>query len=95
MSLSSQVDYIARLSLHDPKYFKAVALPQAAQRIKLVERWDVKPGERILELGCGQGDCTAVLAVAVGSHGHVTAVDPGPPDYGTQSSVFLLSRQTN
>lgn len=31
---------------------------------------------------CGQGDCTIVLADAVGEGGHVDAVDPGSPDYG-------------
>jgi 16S rRNA A1518/A1519 N6-dimethyltransferase RsmA/KsgA/DIM1 with predicted DNA glycosylase/AP lyase activity len=59
-------------------------------RIELVDFWGIKPGSRVLELGCGQGDCTVVLADAVGETGHVDAVDPGAPDYGKQtlSSYF-------
>ncbi|SFU17662.1 methyltransferase domain-containing protein [Sedimentitalea nanhaiensis] len=35
-------------------------------------------GERILDLGCGNGLMTLELARAVGSRGHVTGVDPSP-----------------
>lgn len=48
----------------------------------------IKPGSRVLEIGCGQGNCTAVLAEAVGPAGHVDACDPAPPDYG---SPFTLA----
>lgn len=51
-------------------------------RLRLVDAWEVGPGERILEIGCGQGDTTAVLADAVGNKGSVTAVDPASPAYG-------------
>ncbi|KAK1758282.1 putative SAM-dependent methyltransferase [Echria macrotheca] len=51
------------------------------------------PGARVLEIGCGQGTCTSVLAYAVsqqnshhqGDHqgeGHVDAIDPAPLTYG-------------
>lgn len=40
------------------------------------------PGESVLEIGCGQGDCTIVLAHAVGPTGSVVAVDPAPSGYG-------------
>jgi len=36
----------------------------------------------VLEIGCGQGDSTVVLADAVGETGHVDAYDPASPDYG-------------
>lgn len=55
---------------------------QQDHRLELLSFWDIKPGSRILELGCGQGDCTVPLADAVGETGHVDAVDPGAPDYG-------------
>ncbi|KFY77144.1 hypothetical protein V499_03402 [Pseudogymnoascus sp. VKM F-103] len=51
-------------------------------RINLTKFWGITPGSRVLEIGCGQGDCTTVLADAVGPDGHVDAVDPGAPDYG-------------
>ncbi|UNI17618.1 hypothetical protein JDV02_003949 [Purpureocillium takamizusanense] len=60
----------------------AVELAQAAHRVRLVNLWRIPPGSRVLEIGCGQGTLTAVLAEAVGPEGRVDAVDPGSPDYG-------------
>jgi hypothetical protein len=37
----------------------------------------------MLEIGCGQGDCTTVLASLVGDSGHIDAIDPAPLDYGS------------
>ncbi|KFY97793.1 hypothetical protein V498_01862 [Pseudogymnoascus sp. VKM F-4517 (FW-2822)] len=51
-------------------------------RINLIKFWGITPGSRVLEIGCGQGDCTTVLADAVGPDGHIDAIDPGAPDYG-------------
>ncbi|KAH8812299.1 S-adenosyl-L-methionine-dependent methyltransferase [Xylogone sp. PMI_703] len=64
-------------------------LAQMEHRLDLVEYWDIRPGARVLEIGCGQGDTTIVLADAVGAQGHVDAVDPGSPDYG---APFTLSQ---
>lgn len=56
---------------------------QISHRQELISTWGgIAPGEKVLELGCGQGDCTIVLAHAVGENGTVDAVDPAPPDYG-------------
>lgn len=56
---------------------------QARHRIAILNAWSVvRPGTTVLELGCGQGNCTAVLAEAVGASGRVDAVDPAPPGYG-------------
>lgn len=57
--------------------------PQVRHRIDILKKWDLLPGSKILEIGCGQGDCTLVLADFVGEHGHVTAIDPAPLDYGS------------
>jgi SAM-dependent methyltransferase len=67
---------------------------QTRFRTRLVDGWDLRPGDRVLEVGCGQGDMTAVLAAAVGEHGHVTAVDLADPSYGApvtlgESAEFL------
>ena len=62
---------------------QAVELSQARHRIRLLNSWcSIPPGARVLELGCGQGTCTAVLAYAVGDAGHVDAVDPARLEYG-------------
>ncbi|CAG9947757.1 unnamed protein product [Clonostachys rosea f. rosea IK726] len=56
---------------------------QATHRINVVNGWGAIPkGGRVLEIGCGQGLCTTVLAEAVGPAGTVDAIDPGSLDYG-------------
>lgn len=60
----------------------AISIPQTQHRITIASHFDLRPGQKILEVGCGQGDFTVVLAAAVGDSGHVTAVDPGALDYG-------------
>ncbi|KAF9480310.1 S-adenosyl-L-methionine-dependent methyltransferase [Pholiota conissans] len=61
---------------------------QIAHRQNIINVWGgISPGTKVLELGCGQGDCTIVLADAVGSSGSVDAVDPTPPGYGSPFTV--------
>ncbi|KAF3927922.1 hypothetical protein ABW20_dc0107175 [Dactylellina cionopaga] len=74
--------------LHGPKGLH-IETVQVKHRIKLINSWNIEPGSRVLELGCGQGTCTSSLAYAVGPTGHVDAVDPAPPDYG---SPFTLAQ---
>lgn len=62
-------------------------IAQTAFRQKLVEVWGISEGQRVLEIGCGQGDMTAVLADAVGAAGHVLAVDIADPNYGAPVTV--------
>jgi demethylmenaquinone methyltransferase/2-methoxy-6-polyprenyl-1,4-benzoquinol methylase len=40
-----------------------------------LELWRIEPGDRILEPGCGTGRLTRILSEAVGSGGHVLAMD--------------------
>jgi len=60
---------------------------QTAHRYKLAKLWNIKEGDRVLEIGCGQGDTTAVLAYLVGEKGFVHGVDIAPPDYGSPITV--------
>ncbi|KAI0265025.1 S-adenosyl-L-methionine-dependent methyltransferase [Gloeopeniophorella convolvens] len=78
---------IASQNLHGP-YFVS-QLQSTEHRIAILSHADIKHGARVLEVGCGQGDSTTVLAEIVGPDGHVTAVDPGPLDYG---SPFTLGQ---
>ena len=57
-------------------------LAQQRYREALAAGWGISAGARILEIACGQGDMSAVLARAVGDRGHVTSVDIASPDYG-------------
>jgi SAM-dependent methyltransferase len=61
---------------------RAIQTTQIDYRVCMVRQWAIPEGSRVLEMACGQGDMTAVLAHAVGSGGHVTAVDIADPTYG-------------
>jgi demethylmenaquinone methyltransferase/2-methoxy-6-polyprenyl-1,4-benzoquinol methylase len=43
-----------------------------------VRRWRIKPGDRVLEPGCGSGRLTAMLAELTGPAGRVVAFDSSP-----------------
>lgn len=85
--LLNRAPTIASYALQDPAR-PEIELAQVRHRIRLIGVWGIgddaiiAPGSRVLELGCGQGTATTVLAEAVGPAGHVDAVDPGAPDYG-------------
>ena len=72
---------IARLSLHDPTRFN-IQHSQTLHRLDLLHHCNIPKGSKVLEIGCGQGDSTTVLADAVGKQGSVVAVDPADLDYG-------------
>lgn len=55
---------------------------QTRFRLALANFWGVPLGSKVLEVGCGQGDMTAVLAHLVGSSGLVVATDRADPSYG-------------
>jgi len=60
---------------------------QLNHRYRLVDTFGLAVGMRILEIGCGQGDSSVVLADIVGPTGHVTAIDLGSPAYGAPVSL--------
>ncbi|WOO85348.1 Methyltransferase ustM [Vanrija pseudolonga] len=61
----------------------AIQTIQCAYRINLVNAFGITAGERVLELGCGQGDMSVALADAVGPAGSVLATDPAEGSYGS------------
>jgi len=89
MPIYLDTDAITHLLPHDNRTFEAQA-ERVQERVNYAIFWDVREGESILEIGCGQGECTAVLATAVGEHGKVTALDPAPPDYGAAIYLHML-----
>jgi len=92
LKMATELDaaYIARLSLHDPHNF-SIQHAQTLHRIRLLQQWNIPTGSRVLELGCGQGDCTTVLACAVGEQGSVVAVDPADLGYGRSFRTVFVS----
>ncbi|KAI8284601.1 hypothetical protein K4K60_001795 [Colletotrichum sp. SAR11_57] len=89
--MSTQLDAasIARVSLHDAKHFN-IQHSQTVHRLAILQHWNIPAGSRVLELGCGQGDCTTVIASAVGEEGAVVAVDPAELDYGQSFALHTL-----
>ncbi|KAF7316922.1 Methyltransf-25 domain-containing protein [Mycena chlorophos] len=83
MSDPNPAERLASLSGYGPQ----VGVAQPAYRLQIVAKWPIAEGLRVLELGCGQGDMTTVLADAVGANGHVDAVDPGALDYGSPQTL--------
>lgn len=79
---------LAQLCLHDPSSIE-IQHAQTLHRLTIIQRWKIPTGSRVLELGCGQGDCTAVLASVAGEQGTVVAVDPAELDYGTSARLEL------
>ena len=55
---------------------------QLNHRMSLIESWAPRLEDHIVEIGCGQGETTVVLAAAVGPSGRVLAVDNSAEGYG-------------
>jgi SAM-dependent methyltransferase len=68
---------------------------QLKHRLDLARFWSVKDGDSVLEVGCGQGDTTIILAALAGEAGQVLAVDKGSETYGIptlgESHAFVKS----
>lgn len=52
---------------------------ERAYRAHLLDLADVKPGERVLDVGCGTGSLARAACPLVGSMGEVRGVDISPP----------------
>lgn len=57
----------------------------------LVDRLDVRPGERALDVACGTGAATRVLAERVGPDGQVVGIDLNPLMLGVAASLALTN----
>lgn len=66
---------------------KNIQRKQTAHRMRLIKTFNIQAGDRVLEVGSGQGDTTVVLADAVTSTGHIHAVDIAASDYGAPISL--------
>ncbi|MEM9106922.1 MAG: methyltransferase domain-containing protein [Pseudomonadota bacterium] len=56
--------------------YSNVSAIQRARGLDLIHEVQPKPGDTVLDLGCGTGDLTVELARLVGPSGHVFAIDP-------------------
>src|SRR2546430_11880055 len=58
--------------------YEKVSEPQFAHGRDLLTLLALKPGERVLDVGCGTGRLSAVAAGLVGTDGYVLGIDPAP-----------------
>ena len=59
---------------------------------RLVERAGVRPGDRVLDVGCGDGYLTRAVAAGVGARGSVLGVDPST---GSLARARRITRAPN
>ncbi|KAM3501601.1 hypothetical protein MY10362_005424 [Beauveria mimosiformis] len=95
MDYYSSIESLLPCYLHQPKDQEGVVVPKFKHRLNLCRAWNIPTGARILDIGCGQGESTLILADAVGPDGHITGVDTAPADYGGpftvgQAQSFIL-----
>lgn len=66
---------------------RKITTTQTKHRLKLANEWQIGDSSHVLEVGCGQGDTTVVLADAVGPKGKVTCIDIAQDDYGSPLTI--------
>ncbi|KAJ5167465.1 S-adenosyl-L-methionine-dependent methyltransferase [Penicillium canariense] len=76
------MDILLSSYLHDEKARASTVEPSFRHRLALTRTWDIQPGSRVLDIGCGQGESSLVLALINGPHGRIAGIDTAPPDYG-------------
>ncbi|KAM3486707.1 hypothetical protein MY8738_000201 [Beauveria namnaoensis] len=76
------IESLLASSLHNPALLDKFHIPRFKLRLATIDAWGVKKGERLLDIGCGQGESSVALAAVVGDAGNVTAIDTAPMDYG-------------
>ncbi|WP_404407027.1 SAM-dependent methyltransferase [Jeotgalibacillus malaysiensis] len=92
MSQNSVQQFIKQYNLFENDQIQQT---QLQHRYALAEAFGIKKGMKVLEIGCGQGDMTVVLADTVGESGHVTAIDIAPPDYGAPFTLGEAHERIN
>jgi SAM-dependent methyltransferase len=73
--MSCKTDYVLGHSDFEIERLKLQAAALAGITRRLIGECDIQPGMRVLEIGCGAGDVSMLLAEAVGPSGLVVAID--------------------
>src|SRR4051812_14495038 len=89
------MDILLSCFRQEPTLKERFHVPRFIERLALVKAWEIKPAQRLLDIGCGQGESSIVLALEQGEFGHVTAIDTAPSGYGSpftvgESQQFIL-----
>ena len=82
MQMDYEVQHCLEETFNYLKYENKEKTLQLGHRTTLANMWAPGTGSRVLEVGCGQGETTVVLAEAIGALGRVLAIDNAPAEYG-------------
>lgn len=76
------------MSVYYPdKTTQEIQRAQSEHRLKLIDFWGIKEGQKVLEIGCGQGDTTVALGYVVGKNGFVHGLDCADENYGAPETI--------
>jgi SAM-dependent methyltransferase len=73
--MSRTTDYVLGHSDFEVERLQGQAAAIADVTRRLIRECDIQPGMRVLDIGCGAGDVSLLLAEAVGPSGLVVAID--------------------
>lgn len=73
-----------RLGRYGPgaRWYDRLSMERAfyrAGRVAVIDQLGLRPGDRVLDVGCGTGLSLPLLVAAVGPHGQVVGVEPSRP----------------
>ncbi len=81
------IDERAKEVMHLSGFTGDITEKRIEHRLRLADQWKIFYGSKVLEIGCGQGETTAVIAYTVGENGFVYAVDLANEDYGSPENL--------
>ena len=87
MRLSPEIRYCLEAVYDDIAYGDEETARQLRHRLALVELWGIEGDNRVLEVGCGQGETTVALASVAGASGHILGIDKESAAYGRPVSI--------
>ena len=70
-----ETDTLLDSLLHYPQLKEFLYRPRFIQRLKVYKEWAIPLGQRILDIGCGQGENCLVLAREGGASASITGID--------------------
>jgi ubiquinone/menaquinone biosynthesis C-methylase UbiE len=96
MHIAKQIQHCLETIYNYLQYDDDEKTLQLRHRTALVDMWTPGKGDYVIEIGCGQGETTAILAAAVDASGRVLAVDKEPSEYGNpitlgQTQAYITS----
>ena len=87
MAAEDQIATLLTCTLYDARHKDLIWVPRYRHRLAISNAWALRPGSCVLDIGCGQGESSLALALAVGPDGRVTGIDTAAPEYGTPFNI--------